>query len=112
MLSHSCGICCLFKQKTAYEMRISDWSSDVCSSDLLARTDPDAPKHRGITAFMVPLDAHVLEVRPLRQMSGGSSFNEVFLTEERIPAAYRIGEVGDVWTVALTTPGFESPPNG
>lgn len=80
--------------------------------ELLARTDPDVPKHRGITAFMVPLDAEGLEVRPLRQMSGGSSFNEVFLTEVRIPDAYRIGEVGEGWKVALTTLGFERSSSG
>src|SRR3546814_903536 len=80
--------------------------------ELLARTDPDAPKHRGITAFMAPLDADGLEVRPLRQMSGGSSFNEVFLTEVRIPDAYRIGEVGEGWKVALTTLGFERNSSG
>lgn len=80
--------------------------------ELLARTDPDLPKHRGITAFMVPLDADGLEVRPLRQMSGGSSFNEVFLSEVRIPDAYRIGEVGEGWKVALTTLGFERNSSG
>ncbi|NYG59551.1 alkylation response protein AidB-like acyl-CoA dehydrogenase [Nocardioides daedukensis] len=80
--------------------------------ELLARTNPDVPKHRGITAFMVPLDADGLEVRPLRQMSGGSSFNEVFLTEVRIPDAYRIGEVDEGWKVALTTLGFERNSSG
>nr|WP_221247030.1 acyl-CoA dehydrogenase family protein [Gordonia humi] len=80
--------------------------------ELLARTDPDVPKHRGITAFMVPLDAAGIEVRPLRQMSGGSSFNEVFLEEVRIPDAYRIGDVGDGWKVALTTLGFERNSSG
>lgn len=80
--------------------------------ELLARTDPNAPKHRGITAFMVPLDAEGIEVRPLRQMSGGSSFNEVFLTEVRIPDALRIGEVGEGWRVALTTLGFERTSSG
>lgn len=80
--------------------------------ELLARTDPDAPKHRGMTAFMVPLDAEGIEVRPLRQMSGGSSFNEVFLEEVRIPDAYRVGEVGEGWKVALTTLGFERDSSG
>ncbi|MET3859402.1 alkylation response protein AidB-like acyl-CoA dehydrogenase [Dietzia sp. 2505] len=80
--------------------------------ELLARTDPDVPKHRGITAFMVPLDADGIEVRPLRQMSGGSSFNEVFLTSVRVPDAYRIGEVGEGWKVALTTLGFERDSSG
>jgi alkylation response protein AidB-like acyl-CoA dehydrogenase len=75
--------------------------------ELVARTDPDVPKHRGLTAFMVPLDAPGLEVRPLRQMSGGTSFNEVFLDSVRIPDRYRIAGVGEGWKVALTTLGFE-----
>ncbi|MFE2985736.1 acyl-CoA dehydrogenase family protein [Streptomyces sp. NPDC059262] len=69
----------------------------------LTRTDPDAPKHRGITAFLVPMDAPGVEVRPLRQMSGGADFNEVFLTGVRVPDAHRLGEVNGGWTVALTT---------
>lgn len=80
--------------------------------ELLARTDPDAPKHRGITAFLVPLDAEGVDIRPLRQMSGGTSFNEVFLTDVRIPDAWRIGEVGDGWRVGLTTLGFERTSSG
>ena len=70
---------------------------------LLTRTDPDAPKHRGITAFLVPMDAPGVEVRPLRQMTGGADFNEVFLTDVRIPDDHRLGEVDGGWTVALTT---------
>ena len=86
------------------------WSSGAQFAgwgELLARTDPDAPKHQGLTAFMVRLDAPGVDVRPLRQMSGGSSFNEVFLDSVRIPDRYRIGEPGDGWKVALTTLGFE-----
>lgn len=80
--------------------------------ELIARTDPAVPKHRGMTAFMVPLDAEGVEVRPLRQMSGGSSFNEVFLDEVRIPDTYRISDVGAGWKVALTTLGFERSASG
>lgn len=86
------------------------WSSGAQFAQwgqLLARTDPDVPKHAGITAFMVPMDLPGVEVRPLRQMSGGTSFNEVFLTEVRVPDALRLGQVGQGWQVALTTLGFE-----
>ena len=80
--------------------------------ELIARTDPDAPKHAGLTAFLVPLDAPGVDVRPIRQMSGGSSFNEVFLDEVRVPDALRLGGVGDGWKVALTTLGFERGQSG
>ncbi|MER5428102.1 acyl-CoA dehydrogenase family protein [Streptomyces sp. NPDC002588] len=69
----------------------------------LTRTNPDAPKHRGITAFLVPMDTPGVEVRPLRQMTGGADFNEVFLTDVRVPDDHRLGEVDGGWTVALTT---------
>ncbi|WP_037191127.1 acyl-CoA dehydrogenase family protein [Rhodococcus rhodochrous] len=75
--------------------------------ELIARTDPAAPKHQGMTAFMVPMDAPGVEIRPLRQMSGGTSFNEVFLDGVRIPDSQRLGAVGEGWKVALTTLGFE-----
>ena len=64
------------------------WSSGAQFSEwgeLIARTDPNVPKHAGMTAFMVPMDSPGVEVRPTRQMSGGSSFNEVFLSDVRIP---------------------------
>ncbi len=86
------------------------WSSGAQFAgwgELIARTDPAAPKHSGLTAFMVPLDSPGIDVRPLRQMSGGQSFNEVFLDSVRVPDRYRIGEVGAGWKVALTTLGFE-----
>ncbi|MEW2044142.1 acyl-CoA dehydrogenase family protein [Streptomyces sp. NPDC005476] len=82
------------------------WTSVAQHSGIglaLTRTDPDAPKHRGITAFLVPMDTPGVEVRPLRQMTGGADFNEVFLTDVRIPDDHRLGEVDGGWTVALTT---------
>jgi alkylation response protein AidB-like acyl-CoA dehydrogenase len=86
------------------------WSSGAQFSawgELIARTDPDAPKHAGLTAFLVPMDSPGVEVRPIRQMSGGSSFNEVFFTGVRLPDRLRLGGVGEGWRVALTTLGFE-----
>ncbi|GGK84211.1 acyl-CoA dehydrogenase family protein [Streptomyces flaveus] len=82
------------------------WTSVAQHSQIglaLTRTNPDAPKHRGITAFLVPMDTPGVEVRPLRQMTGGADFNEVFLTDVRIPDNHRLGEVDGGWTVALTT---------
>ena len=74
---------------------------------LLARSDPALPKHAGMTAFLVPMDAPGVEVRPIRQMAGGSSFNEVFFTDVRVTDDLRLGEIGGGWRVALTTLGFE-----
>jgi alkylation response protein AidB-like acyl-CoA dehydrogenase len=70
---------------------------------LLARTDPDAPKHAGITYFVVDMATPGIEVRPLVQMTGVAHFNETFLTDVRIPAENVLGEVNGGWTVAHTT---------
>ncbi|GAA0434026.1 acyl-CoA dehydrogenase [Actinoplanes capillaceus] len=70
---------------------------------LLTRTDPDVPKHRGLTMFVVDMTAPGVTVRPLRQMNGDAHFNEVFFDDVRIPDDERLGDVGDGWRVALTT---------
>lgn len=82
------------------------WTSCAHYSDigeLIARTDPAAPKHGGLTAFLVDMHAPGVEVRPLRQMTGGANFNEVFLDGVRIPDDHRLGDVDDGWRVAMTT---------
>ena len=70
---------------------------------LVARTDPDVPKHQGLTYFACDMTAAGVEVRPLRQITGEAEFNEVFLTDVAIPDSDRIGEVGEGWKVATTT---------
>jgi acyl-CoA dehydrogenase len=82
------------------------WTSGAHYSDIgeiVVRTDPDMPKHKGISAFIVDMKAPGVEVRPLRQMTGGASFNEVFFTDVRVRDDHRLGDVNDGWRVALTT---------
>jgi alkylation response protein AidB-like acyl-CoA dehydrogenase len=71
--------------------------------EIIARTDPEQPKHRGLTGFIVDMHAPGVEVRPLRQMTGGASFNEVFFNEVRVRDDHRLGDVNNGWMVALTT---------
>ena len=78
----------------------------------ICRTDPSVAKHAGMTAFLVPLDTDGVEIRPIRQMSGGASFNEVFLHAVRVGDDLRIGEVGHGWKVALTVLGHERSTSG
>ena len=82
------------------------WTTGAQFSDLgeiIARTDADMPKHKGLTGFIVDMHAPGVEVRPLRQMTGGASFNEVFFNEVRVPDDHRLGDVNNGWNVALTT---------
>jgi alkylation response protein AidB-like acyl-CoA dehydrogenase len=83
------------------------WTSGAQFSDIgeiitRTSTDPDS-RHRGLTMFVVDMRAPGVEVRPLRQMTGGASFNEVFFTDVRVPAEFLLGDVDQGWTVALTT---------
>ncbi|MEO5901490.1 MAG: acyl-CoA dehydrogenase family protein [Ilumatobacteraceae bacterium] len=86
------------------------WSTSAHHADyglLLARSDFDVPKHKGISAFVLPMHQPGVEARPLKQMNYRSSFNEVFITDARIPLDHTIGEPGEGWRVALTTLAFE-----
>jgi alkylation response protein AidB-like acyl-CoA dehydrogenase len=82
------------------------WTSGAQFSDLgeiITRTSPDKPKHKGLTMLLVDMHAPGVTVRPLRQMTGGASFNEVFFDDVRVPDSHRLGDVDEGWTVALTT---------
>jgi alkylation response protein AidB-like acyl-CoA dehydrogenase len=82
------------------------WTSGAQYSDIgeiITRTAPDKPKHKGLTMFVVDMKGKGVEIRPLRQMTGGASFNEVFFDEVRIPDSHRLGDVDEGWGVALTT---------
>jgi alkylation response protein AidB-like acyl-CoA dehydrogenase len=79
--------------------------ADFC--ELLVRTDPDAPKHRGISWLMMPMDAPGITVRPLMTALGSAEFSEVFLDDVRIPVSNRVGEENDGWRVTMVTLSFE-----
>jgi alkylation response protein AidB-like acyl-CoA dehydrogenase len=86
------------------------WTSGAHLADygyILTRTDPEAPRHAGLTAFLIDMHDPAVDVRPLRQMSGGSSFNEVFIDGLQVDDSHRLGDVGGGWRVAITTLGFE-----
>lgn len=74
---------------------------------VVARTDPDVPKHRGISFLLVPMDQPGVEVRPIRMLSGESEFNEVFFTDARTPRDHVVGEVNAGWRVSMALLGFE-----
>ncbi len=76
---------------------IADWGM------LVTRSDPNTPKHKGMTYFAIDMHSEGVEVRPLRQITGEAEFNEVYMTDARVPDSQRIGDVGDGWRVSLTT---------
>ena len=86
------------------------WTSAAHTANwifVLARTDPDAPKHKGITFLLVPMEQAGIEVRPIKEMTGEAVFNEVFFTDARTAKANVVGEINQGWTVANTLLGFE-----
>jgi alkylation response protein AidB-like acyl-CoA dehydrogenase len=86
------------------------WTSFAATADhglLIARTDPEVPKHNGITFFMFPMRQRGVEVRPIHQITGESEFNEVFITDARVPDANRVGAPGEGWAVLQRALGYE-----
>ena len=82
------------------------WTSGAHFCDfgiIVVRTDPTVPKHKGLSFFFLDMKSPGIEIKPIRQISGGSNFNEVFFTDVRVPDSQRLGEVGEGWKVALTT---------
>lgn len=82
------------------------WNTGAQYADwaiLVARTDPDQPKHKGLTYFVIDMRQPGVEVRPLKEMSGDETFNEVFMTEARIPIENQLGDLGEGWRVTMTT---------
>ena len=86
------------------------WTSSAHVADValaVCRTDPEVPKHQGLTTFLVDMHAPGVDVRPLRQMTGSANFNEVFLTDVRVPDSHRVGDLNKGFGVILTTLGNE-----
>jgi alkylation response protein AidB-like acyl-CoA dehydrogenase len=81
------------------------WVADWC--ELVVRTDPAAPKHKGLTVLLVDMKSPGIEVRPLRQITGESEFNELFFRDVRVPKENVLGQVNDGWNVAISTLMFE-----
>ena len=82
------------------------WTSGAHYSDygiLVVRTDPNVPKHKGLSYFFLDMKSPGVEIKPIKQLTGGANFNEVYFTDVRIPDSQRLGEVGQGWQVALTT---------
>ncbi len=82
------------------------WTSGAHYSDygiLVTRSDPNVAKHKGLTYFYLDMRSPGVEIKPIKQISGGANFNEVYFTDVRIPDSQRLGEVGQGWSVALTT---------
>jgi alkylation response protein AidB-like acyl-CoA dehydrogenase len=82
------------------------WTTGAQFSDygiVVCRTDPDVPKHKGLTMFWLAMHSPDIEVKPIHQMSGGSGFNEVFFTDVRVKDSQRLGAIGDGWKVSLVT---------
>jgi len=85
----------------------SSWAHEADWGLLLARTDPTAPKHKGLSFFLLDMKTAGIEVRPIRQISGASDFNETFLTDVRLPDDGRVGQIGGGWGCAMTVLGSE-----
>ena len=89
------------------------WTTEAKWADwcfLLARTDPEAPTHRAMSCFIVPIDAPGLTVRPFRQITGAMEFAELFFDDVRVPVSARVGEAGEGWRIAMSTVSFERAP--
>ena len=89
------------------------WTSDAAWADLcllLVRTDPAAPRHRGISAVIVDMHAPGVEVRPIVQVNGDTEFNEVFFTDVKVPVSALVGRPGQGWEIAMTTVAYERGP--
>jgi alkylation response protein AidB-like acyl-CoA dehydrogenase len=89
------------------------WTTEAKWADwclLLVRTDPEAPTHRAMSCFIVPIDAPGLVVRPFRQITGAMEFAELFFDDVRVPTSALVGEAGDGWRIAMSTVSFERGP--